>query len=696
MKELAMQNNLTPHPTVRLAANRLLLLRNRHYALIDFLIFAVTPLLALSLRIDNLESLARYGQALMLYTVAALLIRMVVFHYFGMYQRYWRFVSAFDFSQLVLSTVLALFITVVYATVGKLLLPDLFNLPRSIPLLDSMLVLILSGGVRASVRLTENLRSLEITSGSERHQKPQRTLLVGAGYTGAMLAREIRDNKQIHLHPIGFVDDDRAKHGMQIHSLPVLGGCDQLPSLIQSHAIRRLIIAMPSADGAAIRAIVSIGQQAGITVQTMPGVHELINGNVSINRLRNVQIEDLLRRSAIETNIGAVSNLLTGKRVLVTGGGGSIGSELCRQILRCRPGQLILVGHGENSVFEIYHELQRWLAVESAADAQPVATELIPVIADLRFQARIFGLFAEHQPEIVFHAAAHKHVPLMEANPVEAITNNVLGTRLLLAAAQAHNVERVVMISTDKAVNPTNVMGASKRVAELLVLQAAQQSKRFYQVVRFGNVLGSRGSVIHTFKKQIASGGPVMVTHPDMVRYFMTIPEAVQLVLQAAVVGRGAGVLMLDMGDPVRIVDLASDLIKLSGLQPGRDIEIAFSGLRPGEKLFEEMFKPDEAHQRTEHEKIFIAANAGHALPSALDAAVDALIAAALANDSNRVISLLNELLPEYQPWPSHNSRAANGSDPITSPPSLYSSANTQSNHTTLPALLKLNGAVGG
>lgn len=690
-----MQNSPVSYRPVRAAvANHLLRLRNRHYALIDFLIFAVTPLLALSLRIDNLETFARYGQALLLYGLMALLIRMAIFHYFGMYQRYWRFVSASDFAQLCVATLLALVITVIVVTVGKVAAPALFNLPRSIPLLDAMLVLLLSGGMRASVRLTENLRTLESSFSSEPRQKPQRTLLVGAGYTGAMLAREIRDNTQIHLQPVGFIDDDRTKHGMQIHNIPVLGGCDQLPTLIQTHAIRRLIIAMPSADGAAIRAIVAIGQQAGVAVQTMPGVHELINGNVSINRLRNVQIEDLLRRTPIETNIGAVSNLLAGKRVLVTGGGGSIGSELCRQILRCRPRQLILVGHGENSVFEIFHELRRWLAVESAADAQPVATELIPVIADLRFRERLFGLFAEHRPEIVFHAAAHKHVPLMEANPVEAITNNVLGTRLLLAAAQAHQVERVVMISTDKAVNPTNVMGASKRVAELLVLQAARQSGRFYQVVRFGNVLGSRGSVIHTFKRQIADGGPVMVTHPDMVRYFMTIPEAVQLVLQAAVVGRGAEILMLDMGDPVRIVDLARDLIELSGLQPGRDIEVAFSGLRPGEKLFEEMFKPDEVHQRTEHEKIFIAANAGQALPSCFDMVVDALIAAALNNDSTTVIRLLSELLPEYQPWPTHSVNS-NSSGPTPVPLTTYPPAAQPLKPPNRPTILKLNGAVG-
>ncbi len=689
-----MRRTLPLYPKVSATfANQLLHLRNRHYALIDFLIFMMTPALALYLRTDNFSSLAHYAPSLLLYTLIVLLLRMGIFRYFGLYQRYWRFAGALDFAQLVLAISSTLAASVLLFTLVEMTLQPTVRLPRSVPLLDAILGLMLVGGVRASVRLTENLRTATGVRGADQASWPRpRILLVGAGYTGALLAREIRDNSQIRLHLLGFIDDDRSKHGMQIHSLPVLGGREQLPVMIERYRIERLIIAMPSADGAAIRELVAIGQRAGVTVQTMPGVHELINGNVSISKLRNVQIEDLLRRSPVETNIGAVSTLLAGKRVLVTGGGGSIGSELCRQILRCQPCQLILVGHGENSIFDIYNELQGWLEQESRADAQPVVTKLIPVIADLRLRKRLFGLFAEHQPEIVFHAAAHKHVPLMEANPVEAITNNVLGTRQLLAAAQMFNVDRFVMISTDKAVNPTNVMGASKRVAELLVLQAAQQSGRFFQVVRFGNVLGSRGSVIHTFKRQIASGGPVMVTHPEMVRYFMTIPEAVQLVLQAAVVGHGAEVLMLDMGDPVRIVDLARDLIELSGLQVGRDIDIAFSGLRPGEKLFEEMFKSNEEHRRTAHEKIFIAPNAGNALPNGLDAAVEALIAAARDNNSAAVITGLSALLPEYQPWPSHSTATSQAESTV--PPS-HPSAVSSGKQPFTPVKLTYHGANG-
>ncbi len=631
-----------------LLAKHLIKLRNRHYAVLDFLIFLATPALAVLLRTDSVYGPMATLPSLVVYTLVALLLRLLIFHNFGMYQRYWRFVSAFDFVQLLFATLAALCLSTLCFFLLRYLHRTDFILPMSIPIVDALLSLFFTGGIRASVALTESIRATSRT-------KPQpRTLIFGAGYTGAQLAREIRSNQNIHLQLIGFVDDDPEKRHVQIHNVPILGGRQELPTLIQYHQIERVIIAMPSAPGSAIRDLITVCQKAKVSVQIMPGVHELINGNVSISKLRNVQIEDLLRRAPIETNIGAVSQLLAGKCVLVTGGGGSIGSELCRQILRCRPSTLLLLGHGENSIFEIHQELTRWLNSESISNTQPIATILIPVIVDMRFRNRLFGVLAEHKPEIVFHAAAHKHVPLMETNVVEAVTNNILGTSLLLEAAQANGVERFVMISTDKAVNPTNVMGATKRVAELLVLQAACQGARFYQVVRFGNVLGSRGSVIHTFHQQIADGGPVMVTHPEMVRYFMTIPEAVQLVLQAAVVGHGAEVLMLDMGDPVRIVDLARDLIELSGLRPGHDIEIAFSGLRPGEKLFEEMFKPTETHQRTAHDKIFIASNAGQMLPLSLTDAVEELIEAALGNDSSAVVQLLCRLLPEYQPWPSH------------------------------------------
>lgn len=641
---------LLPQQYLMKSVGALRRMRNRHFLLLDILALLLTPTLALYLRTDELFSWQRYANALLLYTAVALLIRLLVFQHYGLYRRYWRFVSSLELAQIGIAVIYAMFLVVASYLLARLALPW-FNLPRSVPLIDAMLCFIWVGGFRASIRLSESWGPQSRTRGSDQ-AAPANVIIVGAGYTGALLAREIRNNKFIDLNLLAFLDDDPAKHGMQIHGIPVRGGRQQLPRLLNEYAVDRVLIAMPTAPGKIIREIVQLCRRAGVATQTMPGLHELLNGSISVSHLRNVQIEDLLRRAPIQTNTGAVNQQLRGKRVLVTGGGGSIGSELCRQILRCRPVQLILVGHGENSIFEITNELNRLQAelLTSQGSGQR-ATVITPVIADLRFQARIAAIFKEHRPHIVFHAAAHKHVPLMEGNAVEAITNNILGTKILLEAAQQAKVERFVMISTDKAVNPTNVMGASKRTAEMLVLQAARASGQFYQVVRFGNVLGSRGSVIHTFKQQIANGGPVTVTHPEMTRYFMTIPEAVQLVLQASVVGRGGEVLMLDMGEPVRIVDLAKDLIELSGLQVGKDIEIEFSGLRPGEKLFEEMFTPNESYGPTQHQKILVAHNASQFLPANLMDTIDQLIQTALKNDNDGVIRLLHHLLPEYHSW---------------------------------------------
>jgi FlaA1/EpsC-like NDP-sugar epimerase len=628
-------------------------LRNRHFLLLDLLAFLLTPLLALYLRTDEMFNWARFQNSLILYTLVALVTRMVVFHCFGLYRRYWRYVSSLELAQIGVAVALATVLITVEYVLLRLAFPW-FNLPRSTPLIDAMLCFIWVGGFRASLRLTESIYSQNVPGHPQ--TTPHQVVIVGAGYTGALLVREMRNNNRIHLNPILFLDDDSSKHGMQIHGIPVVGDRHRLPQILQEQAIDRVIIAMPTAPGKIIREIAQVCRHAGVATQTMPGLHELLDGSISFSHLRNVQIEDLLRRSPIQTDIVAVSKQLQGKRVLVTGGGGSIGSELCRQILRCRPSQLILLGHGENSVFEITNELNRLQneLLSAQLRANGSATVITPIIADLRFRERINAIFKEHRPHAVFHAAAHKHVPLMEANPVEAITNNVMGTKILLEAAQQYKVERFVMISTDKAVNPTNVMGASKRTAELLVLQAARASGQFYQVVRFGNVLGSRGSVIHTFKQQIAAGGPVTVTHPEMLRYFMTIPEAVQLVLQASVVGRGGEVLMLDMGDPVRIVDLAKDLIELSGLQVGKDIEIEFSGLRPGEKLYEEMFTPNESYGPTQHQKILVAHNASQFIPANLNNTIDQLIQTALNNDSDGVVLRLHHLLPEYRPWEQH------------------------------------------
>lgn len=639
-------------------------LRNRHFLLVDLLVFACSPALALCLRTDALTSLETYFIPLLYYTGLALVLRALLFYRFGIYRRYWRFASSIDLVQLTTAMLIALLILVGFLEVNRNITPWP-QLPRSIPFIDAMICFLAVVGIRAAIWLAASWQARV-----ERRQQPRQTirvLIAGAGYTGALLAREIRHNTNIHMRLVGFLDDDVQKLGMEMHGARVLGGRAELAHLLHLHAVDRVLIAMPTADGAILREIVATCRQVGVTTLTVPGLHELLNGEVNINHLRTVQIEDLLRRAAINTDTAAVKHLLQGKRVLVTGGGGSIGSELCRQILRCQPAQLILLGHGENSIFEISNELRRLQdELSQVTGSRPRATTITPVIADLRFRERIFAVCQEHQPQFIFHAAAHKHVPLMESNPVEAITNNVLGTQILLAAARQVGVERFVMISTDKAVNPTNVMGASKRTAELLVLQAARSTGRFYQVVRFGNVLGSRGSVLHTFKQQIANGGPVTVTHPEMIRYFMTIPEAVQLVLQASVVGQGGEVLMLDMGKPVRIVDLAQDLITLSGLEVGHDIQIEFSGLRPGEKLYEEMFTPNEVYGPTQHAKILVARNASQFIPPDLNAQLEELIGAALKNDSASVFRLLQQLLPEYRAWEQPVRPAQGGAPPTT------------------------------
>ncbi|HRQ22222.1 MAG TPA: nucleoside-diphosphate sugar epimerase/dehydratase, partial [Anaerolineales bacterium] len=420
-------------------------------------------------------------------------------------------------------------------------------------------------------------------------------LILGAGDAGALVVRELQKSSSLNLVPVGFLDDDPAKQGHQIYSVSVIGRIDQLEKTLDTKQVDEVIIAIPSAPGRIIRLVNDVCRRKGITSRIIPGIYELIGGKVSVNRLREVDITDLLRREPVTIDDHLIGAALGGKRILITGAGGSIGSELCRQVARWNPGELILLGHGENSIFDILLEL----------NGDFPALSIQPVIADVRDETRIEEIFKQHQPQVVFHAAAHKHVPLMEVNVEEAFTNNVVGTKVIVEAAGRHGVERLVLISTDKAVRPVSVMGATKRLAELIVLDAAQQHDLPYSVVRFGNVLGSRGSVVPIFKSQIARGGPVMVTHPDMHRYFMTIPEAVHLVLQAASMGAGGEVFMLNMGGQVRILDLAEDLIRLSGLEPHRDIEIQFSGIRPGEKLREDLFEDGVNFEPTKHSEIY-------------------------------------------------------------------------------------------
>jgi len=628
--------------------------RSPAYVGADVVAVTLAAYLSYVLRLESLD-LTGYWSGLAGFTALALLVTLIVFWVTGMYARYWRYASIEELLSLTgsvtTSVVLAGGIVLVIARFMPGL-PDDFVVPRSVPLIFLLLALVFTAGPRLTARLLAERGHRPTTSSSV-----QPVLIMGAGDAGAMIAREMQHNPQLGLLAVGFVDDDPRKQGLRIHNIPVLGNRYDLPRLVERYQARQVIIAMPTAPGKTIRELVAICEQAHVQTRIMPGIYELLDGRVSINQLRDVEIEDLLRREPVRTDMAAIGELLHGKRVLVTGGGGSIGSELCRQIVRFDPAELIILGRGENSVFEIYQELCAALASRQSpattgtahAHAQ-AACRLTTAIGDIRSLDRMWAVFEQYQPELVFHAAAHKHVPMMELNPAEAITNNVLGTQNLLNVALAHQVQRFVMISTDKAVSPTSVMGASKRVAELLVHRAATISQQPYLAVRFGNVLGSRGSVVPIFKKQIAAGGPVTVTHPDMRRYFMTIPEAVQLVLQAAVLGRGGEVFVLDMGEPVRIVDLARDLVELSGLEVGRDVDIVFVGVRPGEKLSEDLFIPGERYERTCHQKILIASNASSLVPPNLDDAIQSLARASQQNDARAIIHILQELIPEYQP----------------------------------------------
>lgn len=623
--------------------NTLTELRNRHLFIIDIAIFLITPLLALVLRLDGVIDFQTYAPGLLWATVLFLLIKLTLLALSGLYGRCWRYASIDELQQIGIVMIAAVILQVIlFSTLYYIEAIPIYELPRSLPLLDGILSFLLVGCSRFGIRVSEQLNSQQ-----RRYYRRDRVLIVGAGSAGSALVQQMQQNPWVGLRPVAFIDDDPRKFNLHIRKLTVVGNRYKIPEAVRSLHIRKVIIAMPSVPGRVIREILDICQEVGVPTSTLPRIDEILNGQVSVHKVRDVQIEDLLKREPIELDDELVSNLLCGKRVLVTGAGGSIGSEICRQILKCYPAEIMLLGHGENSVFQIGQELERILQTLPAEHPHP---RIQSCITDIRFLPRLEHAFQQFRPHIVFHAAAHKHVPMMELNPPEAVSNNIQGTKNLLDLALEYGVQNFVMISTDKAVNPANIMGASKRAAEMLVLQAAQRSRKPFVVVRFGNVLGSRGSVVPTFKKQIAEGGPITVTHPDICRYFMTIPEAVQLVLQASVIGKGGEVFMLDMGKPVKIVDLAKELIHLSGYEVGKHIDIVFTGLRPGEKLFEELFIPGEKYEPTQHQKLFMVKNASSIVSEDLNTIVPELCQAALRNDVNLIRFLLSQLVPEYTP----------------------------------------------
>lgn len=625
----------------------LLTLRNRHFLVLDTIIFAIAPILALAIRLDGSFRLAPYLGGLIQVAILFVPLKLTVLYAFGFYKRYWRYASIDELEQIVM---LMAAIAILQSTGFNVLyyLDDFSvnSLPRTLPLLDCLVSFLFVGGIRFSVPVFNRIKQKHL-----KFYRRDRVLIVGAGCAGISLVREMQQSPWLGFYPVAFIDDDPEKLNLQIRRIPVVGDRYKIPQVVRSLHIRRVIIAMPTVPGRVIREILDICLSVGIPTSTLPGLNEILTNRIRVGSVRDVQIEDLLRRESIQTDVGKVVDFLKGKKVLISGAGGSIGSELCRQVLKCRPVEIMLLGHGENSLFAIQQELERALQVlQQESEPSDLIPQINIFIADIRFLARLEYLFAQFRPQVIFHAAAHKHVPLMESHPPEAIANNVRGTKNLIDLALKYGVEHFVTISTDKAVNPTSIMGASKRVAEMLVLQAAQKSGKPFVVVRFGNVLGSRGSVVPTFKQQIAQGGPITITHPDIRRYFMTIPEAVQLLLQAAVIGRGGEVFMLDMGEPVKIVDLAKDMIRLSGYEVDKDIQIVFTGLRPGEKLFEELFIPGEEYERTQHQKIIKVKNASRILPEQLDREIEAICEAASKNDSTLIVFLLEQLVPEYMP----------------------------------------------
>lgn len=493
---------------------------------------------------------------------------------YKLYNKAWEYASIGELKQIFKAITLSILVT---AIVQQIINHDIYV---RILAIAWMLHLLLIGGSRFVWRM---FRDTYITKAADK----KRTLIIGAGSAGTMVVRQLQHNKEADLYPIAFVDDDRNKQKLEIYNVPVVGTTNHIQEIVEDNDIEHIIIAIPSLNRNQINEIFEKCRKTKAKTQIVPMLEDLLDGKVSVNEFRDVQVEDLLGREPIQLDDAGIGEKIAGKTILVTGAGGSIGSEICRQVMKYKPAKIVLLGHGENSIYNIEMEMR-----VTYKDTVEITTE----IADIQDRHKIFEIMEKHQPYIVYHAAAHKHVPLMERNPEEAVKNNIFGTKNVAEAADTFKVNTFVMVSTDKAVNPTNVMGATKRFAEMLVQHMASVSTgtRFV-AVRFGNVLGSRGSVIPLFKKQIQKGGPVTVTHPDMIRYFMTIPEASRLVIQAGTLARGGELFVLDMGDPVKIVDLAKNLITLSGYSI-EEIGIEFTGLRPGEKMYEELLNEGEIH----------------------------------------------------------------------------------------------------
>jgi FlaA1/EpsC-like NDP-sugar epimerase len=567
-----------------------------------------------------------------------LIVKLPVFAFFKQYRGWWRYVGISDLRGILQASLTStLIIVVLWFAMGRIdairahLPPDMARPAEGVCIADMFATVFVLGGLRIVIRLYyEEFRTAEAG-------RLKRFLIIGAGNAGEALLREIHRMPVAQYEVVGFIDDDPAKRGINIHGIPLLGTVEQLPEICRDRNIEEIAIAMPSANRQQLRQVIRVCEGTKLRFRTVPSITDIASGKLRVSQIRDVDINDLLGREAVQLDLDMIEAFARDKTILVTGAGGSIGSEMCRQLCNFNPKLLLLAEQAENPLFYVERELRR----------QFPAVSMETLICNITDKTRVDEVFGRHKPQVVIHAAAHKHVPLMELNAGEAVKNNIVGTQIVADAADNCGTANFVMISTDKAVNPTSVMGSSKRVAEMYIQDLSRTSKTHFVTVRFGNVLGSDGSVVPIFKKQIAQGGPVTITHPDMKRYFMTIPEASQLVLQAATMGEGGEIFVLDMGEPVKIVDLARELITLSGFKPEQDIEMTFTGPRAGEKLFEELSIEGEDMQRTRHSKIGIWKN----IPmdrERLRTGINELVTIARTQKHSEIVRKIKELVPEY------------------------------------------------
>ena len=610
------------------------MLRTLLFVVGDILIIVAVSLLALLIRFDlhysNITPI--YLRWMYEYLPIHIFCTLIIFYFCGMYRSLWRYASIRELCYLILACTASITLQwiVMWGGLG-------FRMPISFHLISYMFLIFLTAMERFTYRILMEMKNyiFDVQVGPE---ELNRVMLVGAGDAGRVLLKEMAASQYVHGKVVCIIDDDPRKRGKDMNGVPIVGNRDVIPETAVNYRVNSIIVAIPTISAMERSKILKICQETNCSVQILPGVYQLINGEVSINKLRQVEVEDLLGRDQIEVDMDSIMGYVSGKRIMVTGGGGSIGSELCRQIAAKDPEMLIIVDIYENNAYEIQQELIRTYP----------ELNLVVLIASVRNTNRMSQIFETYKPHIVYHAAAHKHVPLMETSPNEAIKNNVFGTLKTARAAAQNGVQKFVMISTDKAVNPTNIMGASKRICEMIIQTLNREYPTEFVAVRFGNVLGSNGSVIPLFKKQIAAGGPVTVTHPDIIRYFMTISEAVSLVLQAGAYAKGGEIFVLDMGEPVKILDLAKNLIRLSGLIPGEDIEIVFTGLRPGEKLYEELLMDEEGLQKTANELIYVGK------PIEVDEELfrqqlDNLYEATV-DETKNIRQMVKEIVPTYEP----------------------------------------------